>query len=70
MDEILLGIVVIATVVMLVMMFKYSKFIHSFPKTKGQGGDGASPDEKNKTGQTDDVANDSGDSGGENRRGD
>jgi len=69
-DEILLGIVVIATVVMVVMMFKYSKFIHHYPNTKGQGGDRASPDAKNKTGQTDDVANDSGDSGEKNRRGD
>lgn len=70
MDEILLGIVVIATVVMVVMMFKYSKFIHHYPNTKGQGEDGASPDEKNKNAPTDDAASDRGDSGGGNGRGD
>jgi len=69
-DEILLGIVVLAVIVMVVMMFKYSKFIHHYPNTHGQSGDGASPEEKNKTAQTDDVAGDSGDNGEKNGRGD
>ena len=69
MNEILLGIVVLALLGMVFMMFKYSKFIHHFPNTGGDSGTGdSSSEEKNDAATSDDVSGDSGggDAGGGN----
>ena len=36
MNEIFLGVVVILLLVMIVMMFKYAKYIHNLPKTENK----------------------------------
>ncbi|MGV7221297.1 MAG: hypothetical protein ACQ9MH_07220 [Nitrospinales bacterium] len=36
MNEIFLGVVVLLLLVMIVMMFKYAKYIHNLPKTENK----------------------------------
>lgn len=64
MNDILLGVVILAVIGMVFMLYKYSKFIHHYHDKDGQSADGGAS--TNETPPTDDGPGGGGDGGGRN----